>query len=363
MKQNSLSYIYKIFSVTLFFALSPLLKSNPIPSGSAISIIAPTTINQPGTFRLAQDISGTVTINADQVFFDLNEKAISGGGHGIIVDGQTDITIRNGFVNNTTFEGIQLTNCTNAQITNIDFIGNSTAVSITKTSTGITVKNCKFRNNVNNDETTDTILSVSNSSKVKIANCTFEDNESPHIVLVDNSQDVACEKCTLVNNSAQTGMGSSGSVVTYNICFNAIIDSCIVTDNFAQSQFTGINFIDTQTSCIINNIIKRNISVAYVSIGIGLDPTSYCVVLRDNLVMSNRGGTSSVGMAFATDPFNDIVLGNQVIDHNTNYSITKGSTIPVAILDFAADPNFFELNSTDTLSRYHNISSKEMPLE
>ena len=88
--KHSLLFLILVFVAPCF--------ANPIPSGAGLSIVAPTTITVPGNYRLANDIVGTITIAADNVFLDLENKKITAGFNGIVVSGQTEITIKNGTI-------------------------------------------------------------------------------------------------------------------------------------------------------------------------------------------------------------------------------------------------------------------------
>ena len=116
--------------------------ANPIPSSTALSIVEPTTITVPGNYRLANDISGTLTIAADDVCLNLENRKISGGVNNIEVTGHSNVSIKNGVIEGAT-RGILIDTCTDIEIHNVDFIDNGTGLLII-TTTCVTVDESTF---------------------------------------------------------------------------------------------------------------------------------------------------------------------------------------------------------------------------
>ncbi len=88
MKKNFL-----IVGLIVFFVQQ--ISANPIPSGSALTIVAPTTLTIPGNYRLGNDISGPIVIDTDNVEIDLENRTITGGINSVSVSNHQNVTIKN----------------------------------------------------------------------------------------------------------------------------------------------------------------------------------------------------------------------------------------------------------------------------
>ena len=254
--------------VFLFGGIS--LIANPIPSGSAISIVAaPVTIADPGSYRLANDVSGDITIDANNVELDLDNRRITAGTDGVSVSSHADIVIKNGIIEGGT-NGILVSSCTNVKILDIDFIDNATGINIL-TVTCVQVDNCTFRG------FSSEALCIDNTNNGKFSNCAmkFNDNSSRVVSAADsfnllferigmnnNSKvgafDVLCcdrlrncvfKKCSASNNDASFLL----QVFFFNSCENCIIEDCQANENsssngesvaFSNSNSNNLKFIN-----------------------------------------------------------------------------------------------------------------------
>jgi len=209
--------------------------ANPIPSGAGLSIVAPTTITIPGNYRLANDIVGTITIAADNVSLDLENKKITAGFNGILVSGQTEITIKNGTIENADTAGLFVDDCINVEIVSMDLVGNATGICLL-TSTGITVKESTCRDN------TDDGIALNNSVDCVIVENKCFNNESG-IKLLNGSLNNQIYKNSCNDNSSH-GIFLVGS------CNNNIISE----NNCNGNSTSGVllNFLSN------NNTIREN---------------------------------------------------------------------------------------------------------
>lgn len=200
-------------------------------------IITSTTITQPGTYIVSYDIAGTVTIDADRVYLNLNKKRIDGGNHNIyIASGHKNITIQDGVLNNPAKNGVLANDVTNLTIKNIDFIGGSTAVLINTatclnfynidisqaTMGGIAINDSEaidinqFKAYNNNASETDLFgILLNNSKSAKLANLLITDNSSTNAIflgiLSQNSRDIQVADAHISDNL--------GSVSAYGVIF------------------------------------------------------------------------------------------------------------------------------------------------
>ncbi len=140
---------------------------------ASLSITASTTISSAGIYCLANDISGSISINSSNVTLDLNNHTITNNaGNALNVAGNNNrISIANGRViapNNdglkinsgdeqitirhitaqNSIRGINVSNATNVIIDQCDFVSNTTGLEISTTSTAIIVTNCTAVSNI-----------------------------------------------------------------------------------------------------------------------------------------------------------------------------------------------------------------------
>ncbi len=214
----------------------------------------PYPINSSGSYYLSGNMSSDltcITVTRDNVTIDLMGFMISGGGlgtngHGIYINNQDNVEIKNGTIRNFGLAGIYIPNGTNHRISNIRAIDNS--------SIGIWL----------------------DSSNNVVANC--------------------------VANNNYTGIAvGPGSIVTGNIATNNTI-SGIVTDsgalvknNIARSNGSGI---DTFTG----SLLKDNIATD--NQGNGIHPGANNLIYGNTAYDNNQSGGGSLNItACATCTF------------------------------------------------------------
>ncbi|MEX0940016.1 MAG: hypothetical protein WDZ41_01520 [Candidatus Babeliales bacterium] len=357
--KNIISILFKSY----FLLCYPLLlQANPIPSGSGMSVVAPATISQPGNYRLANDIVGTVTIDADNVDFCLENHVISGGFNNIeVLPEHENVFIHNGVIQEATNRGIFINTCTNITIANIDFIQNFTVIDA-QTTVCIFIENCSFRNN------TDQSILYSNITNSKINNCNFEFNNSSFIIDISNSVDTNLSALNINSNTTTAGFigvrflnSSNCNIFMSNINHNSSIDSLdgiqINTCNSCQinstninnnlvnnpsigvGPFRGINILSSN-QCLAkeNAIINNNSTMGTVSC-INLDSSNECFI-DNNFISSNNGGFGGAGINQTGSSTNNIYFRNIVQDTGaTNFSSSVG---PIALYD----PTTFTLTTS-----------------
>lgn len=99
-------------------------------------ISVPYAITSSGFYCLGQDVNGVsgstlVTINANNVFIDLNGKRMANGSVGFTGSNRRNIFIGNGTIADLTGGGVVLSNCNNVVLENLTCINNSTAMNTT----------------------------------------------------------------------------------------------------------------------------------------------------------------------------------------------------------------------------------------
>ena len=106
---NHLVMIQAVFAgiLLIFPTLIQPLTRNEVLSHKPIKEAM--TINVPGTYSLARNIQGQITIASDNVSIDLNNYTIQNGANGIVLSaGVKGIEIENGTISSVTGDGIQI---------------------------------------------------------------------------------------------------------------------------------------------------------------------------------------------------------------------------------------------------------------
>lgn len=117
-----------------------------ITACNATPITATQTITTPGSYCLANDITGNLWIESPYVTLDLNGHTISGGANGIVIGcAAHDCTVRNGRITGAGYAGIIVrgSNCT---ISNLELIGNYIGAFLSKIK-ATQITNCRALNN------------------------------------------------------------------------------------------------------------------------------------------------------------------------------------------------------------------------
>jgi hypothetical protein len=198
MNRSHAFYKFIIFLSGAFYYTTSI--ANPVPCGSTLAIVAaPVTLTVPGSYKVSQDIAGTITIDADNVELDLNGKRLTAGTDGIVILDHTDITIRNGIIQDATASGIDATAGVNIFIQQIDFIGNSTAI-LADTVNSIIIDHCTFRN-----QTTECICFFSVADGL-VSNCAIERNTGMREIFVSTSTCLRFENVEICNNNFFGGL-------------------------------------------------------------------------------------------------------------------------------------------------------------
>lgn len=209
-----------------------------------------TTISTPGTYCLANDLSGTttlITISSSSVVLDLNGHILNaqGGANGIGFDGvfgRSDVTIKNGTIDGTGggFDGIflatPLSGATPGDLNEQNII-----------LTDLLIKNFSDAGIVTSNHTSyllsDTATPYYPLSAVTIDNCTLASNEGS--LGLYGAQDV------IIKNSKFSGMNLIGSILEN--CFNVLIQN-----SFFDKNGYGLVALNVSEMLIENSFFNFN---------------------------------------------------------------------------------------------------------
>lgn len=378
---NAKSFIViSIYCIQIF--LYPSLNAKTVSSGFGSVILSPSTITQPGNYQLANTIDGNIIIDADNVFLDLNNKKIINATAGISITNHTDITICNGIIEGST-AGVEITDCLQVKIHDIDFIENSTGLLIL-TASGIDVDNCTFRahsgqvmdlDSVNNaqisnsqiyfNEITEVIV-CNNCTSIDFMNLDVNNNSHPSpdgtlaiFYLPALNSDISFIKNRINNNNAGI---ISGCINIEGDSNKIICNECVITDNSTTIQrFRGIRLAPSANNgkdCIFRNCIINDNTAFNSCVGILIEDTSEnaligsCIINNNDSTTGicaaiNAGGTNTCirncsikgNEASAGDAIGIIATGTHMLIEENIIKDNIGSSSSNGILDLSSPFN------------------------
>lgn len=248
--------------------------------GAETPITAPIVITTPGSYCLANDIVGTVTIDADRVLLNLHGHRILGSGNKIEIMNHTDVTIRDGVIEGLSGIGAEVIACTNITIEGVDFINNATGVFVIST-TGFHLDDATFR-----EHTGSAIrLEDTNNSSITRTSATF--NAVGEVVALFGCSNINLAEVQLNNNS---GIADNLTGIQLTAVYNCTINNVSINNNVHISggfspKFIGIDLLDTNSDItIINTHINNNSGPGIFGINVGETSKLVCqnCTINDN---------------------------------------------------------------------------------
>jgi parallel beta-helix repeat protein len=332
-----------IFFIVVFFTLK-LCATNPI------AIMAPVTISTPGNYSLAVDITGQITIAADNVTLDLDGNMIQGeGGPAISMTGQAGITIKNGFIKGAT-NGVFLSTCSDVKIEQVTFSDNTLNGVSASTNIGLCITDCVFHNNTNgvsfsffsrnclvahnkfyDQDVNHLEMSSSLYNVIKNNECSgagsygfFVVNSSNNVIegnMVNQSENSGIRLNASFNNILRSNQ-SNNSVNEHGIFLTAASNNNLLDGNLAnQNALDGINILNSQNNELCNNSCNQNQN------GLVLDTASNNLVVKNSFLENIGVGTDGKGILLNNSATFNILDGNICNNNNTGgISILANST-------------------------------------
>ncbi len=325
------------------------------PITSSITIIAS------GSYCLSQDITGVITIDADNVTMDLNRYAVVNGSNGIVINNNhADILIMNGTVgggSSATQIGISVgsgcartalkdLNVIDCELVAVDFGGiNSAPIKsvnidrccIESSGMGLQMDNvqggrvsqCSMSFNI-------TGFYVDDTEKLIVEDCCSFANERAGFELRTSSNN-HFENCKAIKNGETGSDNAFGFIATSGSCntFVCCIAEDTSTNSISSSKMAaGFAFTGTEKrSVFVGCTSKRTQAVATggssqaKSFGVYLEAgtTQKCVV-QDNLISGTTGDAGGVGCE--ADGSVHLIMRNIGYENDTNFgtSITNVHT-------------------------------------
>ena len=256
---------------------------------------------------------------------------------------------------NKNFQGINLENTQNAKLFNCTVHKNNAdnglvGINISN-SEDTTVDNCEINQNISLNSN---IFGINADSSMKqlikstqVNNNTT--NSSTNTVIGFN-----CENCTdsiLLSCLALVNGGSAADTSGFrsNTSIKSIYEECIANDNIATNTAIGFELLNTDTSCVLNCIAKRNTGTSDIGRGILLLDCFDCLVDKNDAI-GNVGSTIGIGIEVSNTSGGGIlttaVVNNKSQAHDADYITVPGDIPRVGIIFstglFTAPPTPFD---------------------
>lgn len=326
----------------------------------SMPIETPTTITIPGTYCLAQDITGTIVINSDNVTLNLNDHTINNGA--IIVNAGSNRLIENGAINNAA-NGIICNSNTNTTIRNVSVTnGFTNGILFNNPTTDCSVDNVVCENCGNGINCngvaggiglhiTHFVINNSSGSGITIANTTKIvihkgniENSTNEGITINNCADIQCSDVT-IETSGGIGIhliGPNNSALMKNIIVARSPQGIIATGNLSESLFEQCKILDCTTnvtanitpvcgigihngtnvqldSCLVKNYSATGAS-AFIA---GFRCSGNSFILRNCTAQTLSGSSSSTVHGFSFP----LALSNAVVSDCVSTNISGGGLV------------------------------------
>ena len=338
------------------------------PCGPIIPITGPGWITSPGNYCLANNIVGNITIAADDVILDLNNKQISfRNGIALYVDGRKNITIKNGHVKGSS-TGAKIYNSTYVRIANVQFTQNNYGGTVEiQNSFDVFISNAYFMQNAA------PVISIDTSSNVQVIDTIMRANQAgtkhSSLCFAQNSSGMLFDGCQIINNHL-----TSSIMYLSNITDSVFRNFHVYGNSYILSVF---QISSCQNTVLENLIIEANTAAAYPSVILALRSSG--IIVRDCVVSKNTGeptisaiefcnvsngviernsinGNTSPGASVGINitQLDSMIIANEVQGASTNYLIT-GGVIPIMELSQATAAITIKSGGSSQ-TPYHNLS-------
>jgi hypothetical protein len=381
-KNNFLFMGCMLMALLAFYAYTPFtLNSADVSINNTTSLQENINNASPGDTLLLDP----GTYNATNVNITKN-LTIKAAGPGVVLGNDGNSTALNGAVKgiNVSIVGINIQNCTK---------GFTNYVNWSNQYGNITLENCTFSNNTNNNSKTTFGVQIyvgSVDMAIVVRNCTFENSGIPIYCSGSNNvnPNVTVESCTVKNNfkslNGDTASGIEFSClnnsiirnctinnITFNYpnsllqntggagirlygCGGVTVDNCVVDNNSAlgsRAAMGGIGIVNCTNTLINNSMIRNNTAPYAGGIGVGDQVKSSYELLNSsrNVTINNCSITSNVATNMSGDNaggvgFNAIngTITNCLIANNTapdggGVSLCNGNLINCSVINNSAN--------------------------
>lgn len=297
MKQFFKVIFYSIF----FLSFSFYSLANILTSGAGMTLVGPATITQPGIYKLGNNFSGTIVIDADNVILDLNKCKLSANPNdGITVIDHNNIVIRNGSIEGANSRGIEIIRCSNVDVSDIEFINDNDGI-FALTVTALRVSHCLFRGQPFAES-----LGLFDANDIVVTDCAMTQNESAFIIRILNSYCLTFKDIIICNNIRSLGIFF---VIEATNVQNALFSNIKIDQNqVLNDEFRCFNFDHCNDIECIDCSCSKNICLTSGFVGYSIVNDSRNFMLN-NCLVNNNAGVNFNGINF------DEALRNAVINN------------------------------------------------
>jgi hypothetical protein len=261
-------------------------------------IVTGTVITAPGTYCLATDVLGTITIAANDVILNLNGKVLTAQIYGINATNQTNIVVKNGVIQNATASGILVSTCTSVSMQDILFRG-------------------AFTNAIQIDNSS--CLDLSN---IYGCNIVFNDNA---FIRCANSQNVSMNNCGISGSSFTISFTTFSFFNCIDIKMFNIQDLQTATPGLAGQFYSSLLFesctnVFIDTAKILSTVFNNGASINRLYVVPIFSLNSAVLSIRNSLIENSSYGAGNGGLVSPVCLLgsSDIILdGIRVADNNS----------------------------------------------
>lgn len=294
-KEKSTKVVAGILALAGLLALCPLAMTGDLepsaPPGPTMKTLeeveprtpissAPYTISQSGSYYLTNNLTGTITISADNVTLDLMGYTITAA-NGIISPSpsRSNMLVRNGVLrpSNVGLDVRYLSDDSNCRFENLRVEGNGSNWAGMFVGGGCVVENCQVRSN------DDYGINVSNAGNTEIHNCVITDNAQVGLQAVNN---------TRITDNVIEGNGADGLKLTGSGCY--------IANNIVKGNADNYNLAaDNELNILLCEIPETIEQPAMVTLSGSLKGVSgqNGITIDSNNVTIDLGGHTLQGVA------------------------------------------------------------------
>ncbi len=265
------------------------------------------TIDTPGFYELAGNVSNQITISVSNVTLDMHGHTVSGGTNGIVINsGLNNITIKNGIINSVTADGVQVNaGCQDITLKDITVKNGVQGINFEQVTNGL-IRNCDMNLNTIG-------LELDASHNIMIENCTANANiQGAYCLLTSTTCSFIDCKAISTGNDNAISFGDKSNVFGFvsREGYGNIFERCIAnsTQNLTATAWdtviAGFALIGTGTQC--NKIINCEAGNSTSSPGgltkpMGIFIESRMQALRSLTDINSGADTADVRPAWSPD--------------------------------------------------------------
>ena len=312
------------------------------------------TLSTAGIYKLAQDITGPVTLAANNISLDLNDYTISAtSNNGIVVNTNLSrISVRNGSVTASSGNGIDIaTGCSDITIHNIRAHLCDIGIKVVGTNS-LFVEKCILKSNVNEG------IKLTTCSKSVITKSKFFPNDIG--IEIDQTSDSLIHKCIAMANSTKGFSLTSSTDITVLSCKSLLSGSGSANSAYGFISNNGSN--NTFKKCVAEGTTTTGTSAAISANGFFFQGTetnsiiTHCTASNSNTPAANSSTAFGIRLEETIGTITEVTSGNRTIQTNSISWNTYNNYLALAGKLATTELELYSLNQSDTLIGENSLS-------